>query len=512
MSAEIDARPDPVSQMQDEIQRLKQEIDGLKRLLGLGPAESTVTRKRLGLLNTEGLFIFPPDGEHPDEADLKLFATGDGGMIMFCNGPSHSLMTLFCDENGGHVQINGRGADQMVKLWVEDGSGLVGVYAKDHKGIAGLKVQPTGGVAVVQGPDGNVLGLMRCAEHGGEVFAFGKDDKSRVRLWNDEFGGAVTVISKAGGAKAHVRALADGGFFSASNAQGITSFIACAGSPCGRIALGNDQRQYPVTLWADEHGGIIDVSTHEGKGHARLSMFNQAGRVELSGPEHSQAELNIDKDGGQLMLSDNAGNWVVAAGACPQGGHVLFQGKDNQLAGLFGMGSDGPTLELTRGEKQSHVHLGTTEHGGLIRVLGNDGQVRAAMSVIESGGHVCVFNDDRQMQASMHSLPTGGVFMAHGFTGQPRATLGAEEGGGKIALLDYQGVGRVGIMATKKRGTIALLDGDTILIAIDADQDGNRLTMLGPNQEPCVHIATSEDGGLVHVFDTDGEVQGSLPM
>jgi hypothetical protein len=511
MHAETDSLPDAVVKLREEMQRLQQELAAVKRLLGLG-SQSVVDQKRLGSLQVQGISIYPHGGDHPDHADLQLSVADEGGMIKFRNGPKYPLMTLFCDEVGGHVEIHGREGGDMVKLRVKDGSGQVAVMASGHNGIAGMKVQANGGVVVVQGREAEVLGLMHCTPAGGEVYAFGKGNKSRVALWHDDFGGVMTVDGKQSEMKAHVRTMIDGGVFVASNAQGKSTFIASGGDPMGRIVLMNAQENCPLRIGGDDDGAWLHVSDHDGEGGVRLSLVNRCGRVEVFGTEHVQADLRIDKDGGSLSLSNTAGESLVTAGACPYGGHVLVQGMDRNQGGLFGVGEHGATVELSGRDHLAHVNLHTTEHGGMIRVMGNDGMCRAAMNVTGEGGQFVVFNDDSKIQATMHTRPDGGVVTAYGFNGQPRASLAAAEEGGRVVVFDNKNRSKAGMVATKDGGQIGLTEGDANRILIAFDPERNFIGIFNNDEDPCVLLVASPNGGLIEVFGTDGGVKASLPM
>ena len=511
MHAETDSLRDEVVQLRQETQRLQQELDAVKRLLGLS-TETAVNQKRLGSLSVEGVFIYPHGGDHPDHADLHLFVTDEGGMIKFRNGPKYPLMTLFCDELGGHVEIYGREGGEMVKLRVKDGSGQVSVFADGHNGVAGLKVQEHGGVVVVQDRSAEVLGLMNCTKVGGEVHAFGKGNKSQVALWHDDFGGVMSVHGKQEEVKAHMRVMLDCGVFAASDAKGKITFLASGGTPMGRIALMNGQEQFPLLIGGDDDGAWLHVAGHDGHGGVRLSLVEGRGRVEVFGQEHVQADLRVDKDGGSLSLNNNDDKCMLFASANPDGGHILCDSNDDMHSCLFGIAASGSVVELRRGNEQSQLHLGTTEHGGMVRVMGNDGMCRAAMDVSDAGGQVTVFNDDRQVQATMHTQPSGGVIAAYGFSGKPRAGISIEDEGGKLQLFDSLGVGRVCLMATKHGSSLALSDGQVLNVALEAGDEFNRILLFATDNEPSVQIIARPDGGLIEVFDTDGGVKASLPM
>ena len=514
MDAETDTLRGEVAQLREETQRLQQELAAVKRLLGLG-SETAANRKRLGMLQVEGVFIFPHDGDHLDHADLQLFVTNEGGMIKIRNGPLYPLMTLFCDKNGGHMEINSRGSSRgAVKLWIEDNAGRVGVTAKGHRGAAGLHVKPSGGVVVVQAADGKTRGWLRVAEAGGEVYVIGNDDHARVMLWQEDTGGAVTIVGKADQGKADMRILPEaGGGLSVSNMQNTPVFMASAGSPTATVSLMNEQGQFPVLLWADEHGGNIDSVSHDGKSRVRLCTHQVGGSVEIDRAARTLARLSVDKDGGQIVLYDHDGIYVLAAGGGTEGGQVLMQGTGKQHGILLGVGPHGPALEMSRGDKKtSHVQLHTTDHGGMVRVMGNDGLCRAAMNVADSGGQVAVFNDDNQIQATMHTQPTGGVIAAYGFSGQPRAGLSVEDEGGKVQLFDNLGVGRISLSAAKQGGIVILSTDKAPHIVLDTSEETNRIVLFGPESEPSVQVVAGPDGGLIEVFDTDGGVKASLPM
>ncbi|HEQ60584.1 MAG TPA: hypothetical protein ENN74_03140, partial [Firmicutes bacterium] len=120
----------------------------------------------------------------------------------------------------------------------------------------------------------------------------------------------------------------------------------------GAIRSDDPAGQGTVTLFADPHGGIVEITNPSGGSAARLwTMPSGAGLLTLYDPEgYRQTSLFSGEYGGEIEILNQAGSRASYFWADAGGGYVDVQNADAQLAGsLWVTDAGGGTVTLYDG-------------------------------------------------------------------------------------------------------------------------------------------------------------------
>ena len=140
-----------------------------------------------------------------------------------------------------------------------------------------------------------------------------------------------------------------------------------------------------------------------------------------------------------LTVVDKQGNVGVALDTDNANGSVWLFGKDGGAAAM-NINADGGSVVVYNNQGKPCALVNVNADGGSVSVSNNQGKPHASMGGHEDGGGVAVYNNQGTPCASMDAHEDGGSVGVSNNQGKPRAAMGINEfGNGAVSTWDKNG-------------------------------------------------------------------------
>ncbi len=489
---------DALTELQATVTALRAEVDSLKAKLAL--MEEVITVKTLPdgrhKRSVECETVVVRDAEDPRWMALHLGTNRELGSFLHMSyfGEEHGHKTAVSlkvtRENEPLIQIRGTDWKMRAGMWLDKDCGVVGVMRPGDVAAAVMKGVPTGGsVAVVQ-PNGRPRIAMLHQEpsdqegmEGGRTELVLLDAKGKPCLNVVELSGGPVIRLNHGEGQALLMAAEDTVGLMVDGPEKKTSAMLVAAPQLARMSvsegtLEEGTQKGAVELTAGEIGG--DVSLYGPDGKERLSM---------AGMQSSSLLRMLREDGKSavtLQQADEKGIAQLILHAEEDEKERVALRATNDLSALWVGASDGAhTGHLTLVSKNSPLYS--------LKVAG---ETRVGLSVSDDCGVVTAYgpgpNPSEPNRGGMASLcggtVAGGVVVATA-DGTHQVELSATDHGGRLLMNNDLGFQR-------------------IAMGVHEDSAGLHLNHTGSQG---VGVVATPAGGVVTVYDEDGNISSSLP-
>lgn len=296
-----------------------------------------------------------------------------------------------------------------------------------------------------------------------------------------------------------------------------------AGSEGGQLSLYGDNEKTRIQAQAKADGGVFMLCYPDNKSAVALVSHKDGAQAVLNTPDHKSAGGIISsKMGGELMIMNSQGIQKVCVATQNEQGIVSLLGQDqNPRAALAVRPDDNGVVAVYGPDGDRRASMSAYEDGGAVEVSVGGSESQAALQCDENGGMMRtatadgvplfaiapISAPDEGDEESSRAL--GAQFLLHRGDGVPAVLAGP---GPMFSVLGHDGQPKIMMLGEQRGGRLDVLSqSGSTRVTLDVDNAGSGLlNLFNDNGKAGVICAAHDDGGIVQICNETGQPQAAL--
>jgi hypothetical protein len=238
---------DELTQLREEVARLRRDLDHVLKLLGETNYELTSPRKERAWLQPQCVQIMGGKGEH---MPVEISGNDECGGIYFYDKAGRCRGALVVTEQGLSLAFKNEDGKPGVSIGAAKGHGELAVFSPDGKPKVIVKSGKLGGSVNCVQSSGQPAVYMLAGESGGKLEIVNQMHRSSVSLFHDETGAGIVRLHESSGEPMVVMGCtADSGLMTVFGPLGEEAVILCSAANGGAVVVcdenGNQRAAFP---------------------------------------------------------------------------------------------------------------------------------------------------------------------------------------------------------------------------------------------------------------------------